>query len=248
MSAIVLTDLDGVHINARHRCPEGAALMPAAYNAAGRATSFMTEKQKTLLAHLLARALVIPVTARPAESLKRVAVDFTSHAICSFGGLILLPDGSVDPTWQRLMHAECAAYRGELSQLKDLLEQSAFARSTGLKATVVCEHGLDLYLNCKVESGGAISELATMGGLVKAVLPPDWTLHSNGNNAALLPPFLSKRRAAHYYLSELAPQHSCVVGLGDSFTDLEFIELCDYFAAPTDSQVFGWWRCFDPQT
>ncbi|MBS2005343.1 MAG: trehalose phosphatase, partial [Cyanobacteria bacterium SZAS LIN-5] len=61
----------------------------------------------------------------------------------------------------------------------------------------------------------------------------------NGNNFALLPPFLSKERAVEYFLRELAPPHDCLIGIGDSRSDLGFMALCDYVVTPTRSQIFA---------
>ena len=64
-------------------------------------------------------------------------------------------------------------------------------------------------------------------------------LHRNGNNVALLPPWLDKSHAVAYVKHKLAQRHPGVVtfGMGDSLVDLAFMNECQYMIVPTASQI-----------
>ncbi len=237
MEPITLTDLDGVHFQPLRSCPANVEVTPGALGQDDKPSSFMTANQRSFLDLLLANSHVVPVTARPVDSFKRVLVTFTGYAICSFGGAILTPTGELEPKWHELIRAESARCAPELHALKSAVEEACNRGGIAISATVVDDAGCDLYLNCKLAGLGEGS-IDDVNVVMESLLPADWHMHFNGNNVAALPPFLSKKRAASYYLSELAPAHSCVIGVGDSLSDLGFMALCDYAVAPTNSQVF----------
>jgi hypothetical protein len=238
MKPITLTDLDGVHFQTRRDSANDVDLTPGALGADNMPSSFMTPNQSSFLDLLLVQSHVVPVTARPVESFKRVLVSFEGYAICSFGGVILTPEGLLEPTWHQQILTESRLYSPRLFELKAAIEDGCAQRGTAVSATVVADAGCDLYLNCKLADPGQGS-ISVVRALMKWLLPADWQMHGNGNNVAALPPFLSKERAASYYLSELAEPHSCVIGIGDSHTDLGFMALCDYAVMPTNSQIFA---------
>lgn len=72
-------------------------------------------------------------------------------------------------------------------------------------------------------------------------LPPGWTDHRNGNNVALMPPYLGKRHAVAHILPGLRNRFpdAPVIGIGDSRTDAPFMGLCDFAMMPTRSQLAG---------
>ncbi len=247
MRPITLTDLDGVHFQTRRGCPINLELTVAALGSNMTPSSFATPKQVAFLQWLLKESEVVPVTARTVESFQRVVTSFSGFAICSFGGVILTPNGVPEPRWHEQIKFESSVYASVLKTLKEVIEQACLDRRISLSVTIVSDAGCDLYLNCKLSDGEVADAsaphdpadvLLQARDLVASLLPEYWTLHCNGNNIAALPPFLGKERAAYFYLSELAPPASCVLGIGDSLTDLKFMKLCDYAVTPKNSQVF----------
>src|SRR5262245_58580522 len=95
MRVVVFLDLDGSIFQTRPKCPPGESLLPGALDRAGQPLSFMTARQERLLA-LFRGAIVIPTTARNLDAFRRVTLRFDSLAILDFGGVVLLPDGSLD--------------------------------------------------------------------------------------------------------------------------------------------------------
>ncbi len=236
MITIVLTDLDGVHIQPPRECPPGVELTVGAVNKNGEPSSYSTPKQLAFLNFLLTAGMVVPVTARETASFKRVKLPFHGYAICSFGGVILTGEGTPEPRWHEHISREAGLEKGNLASLKGLVEEASIRLSIDVRATIVKDAGNDLYLNCK-HNHGDVEQLSQIASLLKAALPNGWTMHFNGNNLAAMPPFLGKDKAVVFFLKELAPPYISVVGLGDSLSDLCFMELCDYVVCPGRSQI-----------
>ncbi len=242
--AITLTDLDGVHFQSQVSCPVNLKISPAALGSDFLPSAFSTPKQTAFLRWLMGETCVVPVTARPVESFKRVLAPFKGYAICSFGGVILTPEGTPEPTWHALIEKESQSLGVFFSRLKETIEECWPDAGTTLGVTIIRDAGCDLYINCKLrEDFPTPNRLGQLHDFLASLKPLGWQLHVNGNNFALLPPFLSKERAVNFYLSELAPEHTFVLGIGDSRSDLAFMALCDYAIAPSNSQIFALLKC-----
>ena len=253
IAAIALVDLDDTLFQTARKCPPGvppAALTPMASDKAGAPISFATPVQAAWTDWLLGSALVIPVTGRSRDALGRVSLPY-QYAIAAHGGVVLRPGGLVCPQWSALMAQGAAAHRSELDRLAALCTQLAQAAGEGdaIGVRIIGEQDAGLYVVAKHrdQTGGepALHRLAAAAG---EALPRGWTLHVNGNNVALLPPFLGKRQAAEFLLADLRALYPGrpVLGMGDSVTDAPFMQLCDFAVVPGDTQLSAAiWRGLD---
>jgi hypothetical protein len=236
--AIALVDLDDTLFQTLGKCPPDVpaeALAPIGYARDGAPLSYATPRQMSFLSWLSDSTLLVPVTARSRDALERVRIDWT-RAVCAHGGLILDGDGGADPRWHARMAAEAKAHSGKLADLsKRVLDE---AGETALRVRILEEDGVPLYVLAKHPEGDS-EALAAVIGRVGADVPPGWTLHLNGNNAAFLPPFLGKQHAVAFLLPELRRQYpdAPVIGIGDSLTDAPFMALCDFAMMPSRSQL-----------
>ena len=64
-------------------------------------------------------------------------------------------------------------------------------------------------------------------------------LHWNGNNLALLPPWLDKAHAVRRLQEQYRRRYGTIlsIGMGDSASDLPFMQRCDYLLTPVGSQI-----------
>ncbi|MDR2613010.1 MAG: hypothetical protein LBG06_09390 [Deltaproteobacteria bacterium] len=219
--------------------PRDASLVPAALARDGRALSFMTGRQAAFFGLLGTAGIAVPATARNLESFGRVRLGFRHGAVLDFGGIVTGPGGEADREW---LAALDPAVREAAPLLERALELAAgLARGNGLDAVprLVGDLGRVYYM-CVKSPSRDLGGLALLRDLLEGALGDGARLHLNGNNLAVLPPFLDKAPAVEHYLARHLPwprEETLVLGLGDSLSDLGFLGLCDYGVFPGGSQL-----------
>jgi hypothetical protein len=235
---VALVDLDDTLFQTLGKCPPDCPperLTPLGFARDGSALSFATPRQFGFLSWLSDTTCLIPVTARSRDALARARVPYDA-AICAHGGLILNEGGAPDSDWAASM-AEGAREQAErLSALAAALTDAAAGRPVNVR--VLEEDGTPLYVIAKHQTGDAEALHAIVAAAVPEV-PAGWTLHLNGNNAALLPPHLGKQHAVAWLLPRLRARFpdAPVIGIGDSLTDAPFMAQCDFAMLPNRSQL-----------
>lgn len=233
---LVLGDLDDTLFQTRRKCPEGCELFPVAYGRAGEALSFATARQRRLFEWLAASAAFVPVTGRNADAVARVDLPFSGYAITSFGGAILTPESACDAGWREHVSAHTAAHPPVLEGLRRAALARAARTGADVRATVVADQGMPLYLSLKHDAGDGAALASFAAGFADA-LPAGWRVHLNDNNAACLAPWLAKEHAVRHFLEHIAPPDAVTFGFGDSHSDAPFLALCDYALVPAGSQL-----------
>ena len=238
-NVIVLLDLDNNIFQSQRKCPDGD-ITPVAYKTNGEACGFMTPSQQTFFNWLSATALVIPNTARDTATFKRAHLPFNSYSICSFGGVILQPDGTVEEAWHQLIAQEAASVEAFLHEVHAKLVSIAATRCFDIRARLVADQGLALYISVK-HNNHLNHELVELGQAVQEWLPKDWTVHFNDNNLAIFPQFLGKEKASKWLIeNRIKPtKEAVIIGSGDSFTDVPFMAQSHFALMPARSQIFS---------
>ncbi len=240
MRAIALVDLDDTLFQTLRKCPADVPaerLVPLGFARDGSPLSYATPRQLNLLQWLSETAWLVPVTARSREALMRAHLPF-SAAICAHGGVIIGEDGEPDAAWQAHARAQSEALQQELEALRDRIAAQAEASLVALRVRVLSEGDLGLYVLAKHEE----TDEAALHAIVDSVaddVPAGWIVHRNGNNVALMPPWLGKQHAVAALLPRLRARHpdAPVIGIGDSLTDAPYMGLCDYAMIPKGSQL-----------
>lgn len=236
MTPLILTDLDDTLFQTLEKCPSdrrGLKQMSSLID--GSPSGFATPLQQHFL-DWLESGEVVPVTARGRDVLARVAIR-QAPAIASNGGCILLADGALDLAWHDHLSAQAAEGDAVLDVYRTLTGDLC---TTRFRHWSVEENGLDLYIVIKSNERDNAALAALESDLV-ATKPAGWRCHRNGNNLAYLPPWLSKRHAVRYMIDQVradAPD-TPVIGIGDSISDVGFMDLCDFAMAPTRSQLWA---------
>ena len=234
MRRVLFLDLDDTLFHSRRKRPPSVGDEAVAWASDGTPDSFISPRQRAFFDWLSAGAEVVPTTGRNAAAYRRVGLPFDGWAICSFGGLILRPDGTSDPRWHQriapLAHAEASA----LEALVDVA--LAASGPVPVRARVIQDDGLPLYVSVKTEDDAGLDSLAAS---LRAQLPPGWRVHVNARNLAVLPPFLGKEHAVRWFIeTEIGPD-ALVLGAGDSMSDAPFLAACDYALMPSPSQLLA---------
>ncbi|KQN09677.1 sucrose-6-phosphate hydrolase [Sphingobium sp. Leaf26] len=234
---IALVDLDDTLFQTVGKCPggtgEGLRLMSRLVD--GSPSGYATQPQQNLLSWLRI-GKVIPVTARSRDVLARVHIE-QAPAICSNGGCVIAPGGAIDQAWHDHLMAQ-AQTTDPIADVYGML--TADLDKAGYRHWIVDENELPLFIVIKT-NGPDHGVLADLSAASADRLPAGWRIHRNGNNLAYLPQWLNKRHAAGYLIEKLRVDEpaSPIVGIGDSLSDVGFMDLCDYAMTPTQSQL---WR------
>jgi len=240
IGAVALVDLDDTLFQTRRKCPPhltNEQLTPLAFDRVGAPLGFATPRQAAFLRWLSDTALVVPVTGRSLDALRRVHLPFAA-AVCAHGGVVLGGDGLPDQDWATTMRRAGDADAEPLHELADAIAATARRLCVPVTPRVLREDGIALYVVAKHADGDA-AELARVVDAAVPVLPAGWTGHRNGNNVALLPPWLGKRHAVEHLLPSLrrAWPDLPFIGIGDSLTDAAFMARCDFAMLPVGSQL-----------
>ncbi|MFM7377744.1 MAG: sucrose-6-phosphate hydrolase [Erythrobacter sp.] len=232
---LILADLDDSLFQTAPKCGDWAEgdLRLMSRLAYGTPSGYATPPQQALLGWL-AHGELVPVTARARDVLARVDIA-QAPAICANGGCILLADGTPDPVW----HARLAADARSVEAPAALYPALTHGLGAEYRHWLVSEDGLDLYIVIK-SNAGDVPALTALAESLRGGLPQGWRIHANGNNLAFLPPWLSKRAAVRYLLEQVRAEtpRRLVIGIGDSWSDAGFLDLCDMAMIPTAAQLW----------
>ncbi|MGP7795524.1 hypothetical protein [Sphingomonas sp. CLY1604] len=242
IGAIAFVDLDDTLFQTIGKCPGDVPadrLTPLGFTREGDPLSYATPRQMGFLNWLSQTTRLIPVTARSLDALRRVRIPFTA-AICAHGGVILDDQGRVDREWAARMAASADAHVAELTGYAGAIAAEAERQGEAIRVRVLTEDDVPLYVLVK----HATADSAALNRVVDAAVPSlaaGWTDHRNGNNTALMPPYLGKRHAVERLLPRIRAEHGDlpVLGIGDSLTDAPFMTVCDFAMMPVGSQLGG---------
>lgn len=242
LKKFLFADLDDTLFQTLEKCAVREGLEPAAYYSDGSVCSLTTPAQRAFFTFASEGMTVIPTTARSLDAFRRVDLGFSSYVILDFGGIILRPDGSIDRDWQGEMHAKMTAALPGLRQLAARI--NAWAERTGFKgrARLVEDAGTPFFIVVKDPDKIATNLLPIEDEVVRPWIAdghPDYCVHRNGNNLAILPVSLDKAHAVAYVTERLLREHGGIItfGMGDSRSDARFMADCDYAIIPRRTQL-----------
>lgn len=240
MKPLFIVDIDSNLGQSKRNCPAGEELTVMSVGMDDKPNTFMTPSQLAFFNWISASGHVVPCTARHSDGVVgRMRIPFTHHAIVSFGGAILLPDHSAEPVWNDFVQGQAKESGPILTAILAEIEKEAQAEGITIKSVIKNEFGSDIFMEMKYR-GEDSSALDYIDELMTSLAPQGWQRHRNDDTLALLPPWLGKEKAAEYYVKHIAEPALFVVGMGDSLTDLPFMQsACGYAMMPVNSQAFS---------
>jgi hydroxymethylpyrimidine pyrophosphatase-like HAD family hydrolase len=248
MKTLIFVDLDDTLFQTARKCPPIGTLLPATTAQDGSIGSYMTHAQRFLFERLRQDSLIIPTTARDTPAFKRVHLEFNDLAILNNGATILLPDGSLDPVWNDHVHRSLERVHNQMQQFLEEALLFAEQHNLGAKIYPITDTVMDSPLyptqNLYLVSKHPQKDLANLERVKEfwqerlEQTGADFYLTSNDNNVALLPHCITKRAAVEYVLNDKrAREEWLTLGIGDSLSDLGFMDLCDFWITPRGSQI-----------
>ncbi|MDR1872563.1 MAG: hypothetical protein LBS60_11705 [Deltaproteobacteria bacterium] len=237
--AAIFMDLDDTIFQTSRKIGLKNDLTVGAFGPNGEPLSFLTPSQVALLGLFRQVATVIPTTARNRESFGRVRLKFAHGAILNFGGLILDPQNEVDWKWYERTKPLTLAANNLLTESLALTTQEIHNLQFFARARIISDCDLPFYLVVKTKPE-RLFELEVLRDLLARRFKNEANIYLNDNNLALLPKFLDKKYAVEYFVDTYLRNESddlLLFGMGDSFSDLGFLNLCDYQLIPSASQL-----------
>lgn len=199
--------------------------------------SYMTAPQSLIFEWLNKTTRFIPVTARSTTALQRCTLAFRDYQVAANGAVILLPNGKIDQTWIKQTKIISEQMSGLLLHLYEKVE--ADNADQKLRHWIVHEVGMPIYYCVKSNNYAdhGADRLEDLQSILTDLTAGQMLMHCNGNNLSFTPHKISKRRAVDYLIAKIGDANTPIWGLGDSVTDVPFMELCDMLVIPRDSQV-----------
>lgn len=242
MKKFLFADLDDTLFQTFEKCAAADALEPAAYYKDGSICSYTTRAQRAFLSFVQDGMTVIPTTARDHDGLRRVHLPFDSYAVINYGGVVLQPGGGADMPWLEGMRSAMHAALPGLQELARHIDEYAGRTGFGGRARMIEDFATPFFLVVK-DPDKRHERLAPVESEV--VRPwiadghPDYVVHRNGNNLAILPKVLDKANAVAHITGMLRAEHGDIVtfGMGDSRSDARFMAACDYAIVPRATQL-----------
>jgi|GEM_PF-1059037 len=251
---VVFTDLDDSLFQTREKTlarHTAGVMVPAADDRQGLALSFHAHDQLALL-HLLQAAVLIPVTGRNHQALRRVRQpSFSDYRITSHGSMIYQDHDRPLPDWHARVRQRAERVIGAMQEMVARLP-IRLGHPSGLRARVIEDAEVPVYVSLKWDDAAAVPAVSDLRQAVGEVLreaagaeglKASWRIHQNGRNAAILPDYASKAEAVRYVMDIKRRLHprTTFVGVGDSASDTEFLQLCHFALVPSHSQIQSEW-------
>lgn len=241
------TDLDDTLVQSKRKFTAGMSATKISRNINGEYIGFATSQQVKLLDRMSNNALIIPVTGRYTEQLMRCDWTWDSYQIASHGAIVLDANGDLDHDW--FAHIKSEVKEAEvilnkfMSALTILIDSKEIKQCTVNKVNLrlIVDKGIPAYLDVKQKVGNEgikflSSRIEKM--FAEMNLADDWRLHINDRNFAILPPYASKARAVRFVKEQLnVTQNDLTIGLGDSMSDLAFMNECHLWVTPSQGQI-----------
>jgi hydroxymethylpyrimidine pyrophosphatase-like HAD family hydrolase len=211
-----------------------SASIPATKSPNTDTISYMSDVQKSFL-DLFSNfnsCSIIPVTARDYDQYSRTFISQdpnVEYASIYFGAEILF-NNEIDPIWNDKVKYSLKKSSTEIKILFHFI-----------KNKINTDHFYiynikDYYLVIKCKNRENYKELIIdCLNFITEFIPDDFLINNNDNNISIVPKCIDKMNAVEYLIDKNAP--IMTIGMGDSLSDWNFMDICDYKIIPKISQI-----------
>jgi hydroxymethylpyrimidine pyrophosphatase-like HAD family hydrolase len=214
---IYFSDLDDTLFQTKRKCNNGIHI--ATTSVKQENTSFYTKEQKEFIDHILLddNTLLIPITARTKDQYQRTQLfkeNLTPIYANYYGGYINY-EGEKSLAYDDLI-------RPTLIKAQQLVENliSIFEKEFNKKLNMV---NVDKYYH--VINSVSRDEFIFMNEAFSSA-DISFDIYQNEKNITILPSLINKKNAVQFLCEILEPR--LTIGLGDSISDIEFLNFCDF--------------------
>jgi len=229
---LLFIDLDDTLFQTKRKNPHG--IIPVSHNAKTGRSSYMTRAQE-LFFELFSneeKVKIIPTTARDLQQYNNCFLSRSPRidtAILYFSGIIL-EKGVEEKQWQQHIQAAYSQLDMPISQLFTQAEKIV---DNNPQFTV--DNVDDYYLIVRAQIDCPKNTKENLFSQLNVLKTPDYFIHQNNRLFLFAPNFLDKRYAVQYLIEKHQPE--LTLGVGDSMTDLPFMQQCDFRIFPKNAQI-----------
>jgi HAD superfamily hydrolase (TIGR01484 family) len=239
MKKYVFCDLDNTIIRHQSKTQEAEAIV-VGLNEFAQPSTVMTRADQKLYQQALEFGEIIPTTGRSIAEcwrLQALTTMFTGWAILNHGATILY-NHQVDQSWllkmQQVVLKTSQNTLGLYQQLLTTLDLNT------ITVRLHQEHSLPLYISVRTprEQPYFATQKILQAMLTRHHSAQDYMLLHTGRISSILPKAINKKDAVLEViqrLKQISPIKT--LGMGDSLTDLAFLQVCDQMLYPEESEI-----------
>jgi len=242
----VFTDLDDTLFASLKSDEVIENLTPATVDVNGDHYAYSSIQQQKLLNIMVkSDAIIIPVTGRRSSSFLNCelpAISNTDYAIVSHGAVILDNKHQLLDQWKVYLEQQFSLqdWHNKLIGLYEKLSHYFEVINSGVRVRLIVDHGISTYLCLKINKGYSdAKKMMQVNDYLESILPAEMLLHANGRNFAVLPPYAQKKVAVDFLKKIMnVGVLDTVFAMGDSHSDLPFMQDSDFLIVPQKAQIF----------
>jgi len=243
MQTLIFTDLDDTLFQTHRKCQDPSSSLVATLSKELLPSSYMSKKQQQLFKRLEIGSCCVPVTARNITSFERVKLKFNGPAILSYGATILNTDRTIAANWNTRMKDIIDNAQSTLHQLHSMILSQKCVKVNDLQVKLIKDPVGVVYIRVKQQHRDStqLRKLWQYLTYTRAAFPAlneHFQVQQNDNTLVFLPIGISKAAAVKYLIHEYEKTTEVLsIGLGDSDSDTAYMQLCDYWMTPSNSQI-----------
>lgn len=242
----VFTDLDDTLFASLKSDDVIENLTPATVDVNGEYYAYSSIQQQKLLNIMLkSDAIIIPVTGRRSSSFlncRLPCIMQSLYSVVSHGAVILDHQDQLLNEWVIFLEQQFNLMQWQitLTTLHQHLFNYAEKLSYEIRVRLIVDQGITTYICIKISKENAHQlALIELNDYLQSILPADMLLHANGRNFAILPPYAQKKVAVDFLKKKMnVGSLDTVFGIGDSHSDLAFMQDSDFLIVPQKAQIF----------
>lgn len=242
----VFTDLDDTLFASPKSDEVTENLTPATVDVNGDHYAYSSIQQQKLLNIMIkSDATIIPVTGRRSSSFlncRLPCIMNSLYSVVSHGAVILDHQHQLLNEWVIFLEQQfnLTQWQARLTTLHQRLFNYAEKLDSGIRVRLIVDQGITTYLCIKINKENAHQlALIELNDYLQSILPADMLLHANGRNFAILPPYAQKKVAVDFLKQKMnVGSLDTVLGIGDSHSDLAFMQDSDFLIVPQKAQIF----------
>ncbi|RKZ39377.1 MAG: hypothetical protein DRQ49_11720 [Gammaproteobacteria bacterium] len=235
-------DLDDTLFQTHRKNPAG--MIPATHSAKTGKGSYMTQAQYLFfeLFNESKKIKIIPTTARDYQQYHNTLLSTFPRidtAILYFAGMILNHNAE-EKQWQQHIQKAYQQIDLPISQLLIQVQNIISHHPQFIVYNVD-----DYYITVKAKAECPIAIREALFSQLKTLKTSEYFIHQNDRALSLVPNFINKQYAVQYLIEKYQPE--LTIGIGDSLTDLSFMQQCDFQMFPSDTQIAKFFGCENPK-